>query len=235
MSQQGHSNQYPPANHGSHDQAAANMSYPVAGQPIPSNQPYGGYDQSPSQVADPSGNPYATPSNFQYASTGAATHSGSYGNPAGAYQDPAPYQPNPPYPTQQPPPHMTAPAGNGPPHHHIMQETDEELTEDERIEYEKGLITWEKAKSWRFWIRKEWTWIYVVLILLIVLVALVAFFHSQVSLKSFNHVLDMLFRSGSRADNQLAHTCCSEATAVERRVSYTGCGIICPEFPPAVR
>jgi hypothetical protein len=57
---------------------------------------------------------------------------------------------------------------------------DEELTEEEREEYEKGVITWSKCKNWRFWIRKEWVWYYVGFVLLVVLVALMAFFHSSV-------------------------------------------------------
>ncbi|WWC62743.1 uncharacterized protein I303_105340 [Kwoniella dejecticola CBS 10117] len=64
--------------------------------------------------------------------------------------------------------------------HSIMHETDEELTEDEKIEYEKGLITWEKAKNWRFWLRKEWIWWYLIFILIVVVVALMAFFHHSI-------------------------------------------------------
>jgi hypothetical protein len=55
------------------------------------------------------------------------------------------------------------------------------LTEDEREAYEDGLLTWEKAKKWRFWVRKEWTWYYVAFVLLVVVVALMAIFHHQVS------------------------------------------------------
>jgi hypothetical protein len=61
-----------------------------------------------------------------------------------------------------------------------MQETDDELTEDERIEYEKGIITWEKAKRLSFWFRKEWIWYYFGLLLLLIVVALMAFFHRSV-------------------------------------------------------
>jgi hypothetical protein len=56
-----------------------------------------------------------------------------------------------------------------------------ELTEEERIEYEKGILTWSKVMNWRFWIRKEWIWYYLVFVLLVVLVALMTFFHSTVS------------------------------------------------------
>jgi len=61
-----------------------------------------------------------------------------------------------------------------------MQETDEELTEDERIEYEKGLITWGKVKNWRYWIRKEWWYYYVIVLVIVVLVALMLFFHKSI-------------------------------------------------------
>ncbi|WRT67925.1 uncharacterized protein IL334_004899 [Kwoniella shivajii] len=64
--------------------------------------------------------------------------------------------------------------------HSIMEETEDELTEDERIEYEKGLITWGKAKNWRFWIRKEWIWWYIAFVLIVVVVALMAFFHHSI-------------------------------------------------------
>lgn len=59
---------------------------------------------------------------------------------------------------------------------------DDELTEEERVEYEKGVLTWSKCKDWRFWIRKEWIWYYVLFIVLVVLVALMAFFHHSVSI-----------------------------------------------------
>jgi hypothetical protein len=76
----------------------------------------------------------------------------------------------------------TGAALHGRSHHGIMEETEEELTEDERIEYEKGVISWEKAKNWRFWLRKEWIWYYVIFIVLVVLVGLMAFFHTDVSI-----------------------------------------------------
>lgn len=62
-----------------------------------------------------------------------------------------------------------------------MQETDDELTEDEREEYENGIITFSKVKNWRFWIRREWLWWYIIGIILVILVALMAFFHRSVS------------------------------------------------------
>lgn len=59
---------------------------------------------------------------------------------------------------------------------------DDELTEEERIEYEKGILTWGKVKDWRFWIRKDWTWYYVLFVVIVVIVALMTFFHHSVSL-----------------------------------------------------
>ena len=65
--------------------------------------------------------------------------------------------------------------------HSIMDETEAELTEDELEVYEEGILSWDKAKSWRFWIRKEWTGWYLAFALVIVIVALMAFFHHHVS------------------------------------------------------
>lgn len=70
--------------------------------------------------------------------------------------------------------------GHAHPYNGIMHETEEELTEDEREAYESGILTWDKAKSWKFWIRKEWTWYYVIFVLLVILVGLMAGFHHQV-------------------------------------------------------
>ena len=61
-----------------------------------------------------------------------------------------------------------------------MHETSDELTEDERIEYEKGVMTWSKTKNWRFWIRREWLWYYIIFALIVVVVALMVFFHHDV-------------------------------------------------------
>ena len=68
------------------------------------------------------------------------------------------------------------------PHHPIMQESDDELTEEERIEYEKGIINWSKTRNWRFWFRREWLWWYILLIVIVVVVALMVFFHHDVRL-----------------------------------------------------
>lgn len=61
------------------------------------------------------------------------------------------------------------------------EEDEIELTEEEREEYEKGIITWSKATRPSFWFRKEWTWYYVIFVVIVVLVALMAFFHHRVS------------------------------------------------------
>lgn len=62
-----------------------------------------------------------------------------------------------------------------------MQETEEELTADELAEYEKGVITWDKVKNWRYWVRKEWWYWYIILLVIVVVVALMVFFHHSVS------------------------------------------------------
>lgn len=81
---------------------------------------------------------------------------------------------------------------------------EDELTEEERIEYERGILTWAKCKHWRFWIRKEWIWYYVILVVVIVLVALMTFFHKSVSqaVHDFKHHNAVLM-----TDHRLAHTC----------------------------
>jgi hypothetical protein len=59
--------------------------------------------------------------------------------------------------------------------------TEDTLTEEERKQYEKGIVTWSKVIHWRFWVRKEWLWYYIAGILIVILVALMAFFHKDVS------------------------------------------------------
>ncbi|RSH79265.1 Tlg2-vesicle protein [Apiotrichum porosum] len=56
----------------------------------------------------------------------------------------------------------------------------DELTAAERREYERGLLTWDRASNWRFWIRREWIGWYALGLLLMVGVSLVAVFHRQI-------------------------------------------------------
>ncbi|TCD63005.1 Tlg2-vesicle protein [Steccherinum ochraceum] len=44
----------------------------------------------------------------------------------------------------------------------------------------KGLIDWQAMKNWRFWLRKEWFWYYVIGIIVTVLFALITIFHEQI-------------------------------------------------------
>ncbi|KAL1408160.1 hypothetical protein Q8F55_004964 [Vanrija albida] len=59
-------------------------------------------------------------------------------------------------------------------------EDERELTAAERVEYERGLLTWDRARDWRFWVRWEWLGWYVLLGLIVLGVALVAVFHQAI-------------------------------------------------------
>lgn len=61
---------------------------------------------------------------------------------------------------------------------------DEELTEDELVEYEKGVISWDNAKRWRFWFRKEWIWGYVGLAVLAAIFIVMSVLHHKVTNRS---------------------------------------------------
>jgi hypothetical protein len=127
----------------------------------------------------------------------------------------SPSQPITVQPPQESPPYPPVPAHD-------------ELTEEERVEYEKGIITWSKVKNWRFWIRKEWIWYYLVFVLIVVVVALMAFFHHSVS------PLLLLGERGLMADHQLVDALRSEVTAIEVWVAYTRRYTLCAFFPPTV-
>lgn len=139
------------------------------------------------------------------------------------------------------------PDNNNHPHHHhrsVLDESQEELTEDERIAYEDGLITWEKAKQWRFWFRKEWTWYYVALVLLIIVVALMAIFHHSVSLSPAKEaylavtpekIYDLQATWLIRSDHRLAHTVYKETAEYTRRMVDTSRNIVRSEFPTSIR
>ena len=59
---------------------------------------------------------------------------------------------------------------------------DEELTEEELAEYERGIISWSRATRHDFWFRREWFWGYIVSIALMILVTLMTIFHHRVNL-----------------------------------------------------
>ncbi|WRT68099.1 uncharacterized protein IL334_005074 [Kwoniella shivajii] len=55
--------------------------------------------------------------------------------------------------------------------------------EDEDAEREflsKGMIDWKRLKGWRFWIRKEWWYWYIIAILCAVLVILMSLYHDEI-------------------------------------------------------
>jgi hypothetical protein len=107
----------------------------------------------------------------------------------------------------------------------------DELTEEERVEYEKGILTWSKVKNWRFWIRKEWIWYYVLFVLLVVVVALMAFFHHSVSLPE----LCIRGSEGLMIDHQLVNAICAETPTIEIWMVNPRCNPICPLIPAIIR
>ncbi|KZT22400.1 hypothetical protein NEOLEDRAFT_1071599 [Neolentinus lepideus HHB14362 ss-1] len=44
----------------------------------------------------------------------------------------------------------------------------------------QGAFDWQKLSNWRFWIRREWLWYYVAVILITVLVGLITIYHTQI-------------------------------------------------------
>ncbi|KAF8883030.1 hypothetical protein BD779DRAFT_1472716 [Infundibulicybe gibba] len=53
-------------------------------------------------------------------------------------------------------------------------------TPSEQKELTTGVFDWKTLSKWRFWIRREWLWRYVALILVLVITALVTIFHQQI-------------------------------------------------------
>lgn len=58
--------------------------------------------------------------------------------------------------------------------------TETGLTQAEQHEYERGLLTWDRAKNWRFWFRWEWVPFYFLGVALAAGVCCVGVFHRQV-------------------------------------------------------
>lgn len=58
---------------------------------------------------------------------------------------------------------------------------DNELTQAEREEYQRGLVTWEMAKSWRFWLRWRWVPWYLLLGAAMCVLAALSIYHREVS------------------------------------------------------
>lgn len=58
---------------------------------------------------------------------------------------------------------------------------DEELTQAEREEYHRGLVTWKKAKSWRFWLRWRWVPWYLLLGFVMGVLTALSIYHREVS------------------------------------------------------
>ncbi|KXN80895.1 Golgi apparatus membrane protein TVP38 [Leucoagaricus sp. SymC.cos] len=83
--------------------------------------------------------------------------------------NPQPYDP--PYPVAKPPQTMNGASLRG----RTPSPTPSELKE-----LNKGAIDWKAMSNWRFWIRKEWAWYYVALVIILVLTALMTLYHKQI-------------------------------------------------------
>ena len=77
---------------------------------------------------------------------------------------------------QEVPRSPTAEAASSP-----IMTTWDQLTIEERIEYESGWITWGKIKDWRFWLRKDWWYVYLLCATAIAVAIVIACFHHPVS------------------------------------------------------
>ncbi|KAI3611440.1 cytoplasm protein [Moniliophthora roreri] len=53
-------------------------------------------------------------------------------------------------------------------------------TPSELKEMKSGAIDWRGMTNWRFWIRREWLWYYVALVIILVVTALVTIYHDQI-------------------------------------------------------
>ncbi|KAJ8519202.1 hypothetical protein ONZ45_g3857 [Pleurotus djamor] len=53
-------------------------------------------------------------------------------------------------------------------------------TPSEARELKTGAIDWKAILNWRFWIRREWAWYYVIIIILVTITALVSIFHKEI-------------------------------------------------------
>ncbi|KAG6895245.1 hypothetical protein C0992_002401 [Termitomyces sp. T32_za158] len=53
-------------------------------------------------------------------------------------------------------------------------------TPSEARELKTGAFDWKRLSSWRFWVRREWLWYYVALVVILVLTALITIYHKQI-------------------------------------------------------
>ncbi|KAK7460533.1 hypothetical protein VKT23_009254 [Stygiomarasmius scandens] len=53
-------------------------------------------------------------------------------------------------------------------------------TPSEQKELSSGAIDWKTLMNWRFWLRREWLWYYVALVIILVITALVTLYHEQI-------------------------------------------------------
>ena len=68
-------------------------------------------------------------------------------------------------------------------HQIMVEDSRKELTIEEQVEYEAGWMTWGKIKKWRFWLRREWWYIYILAATSVTLAILLVVFHHPVRFK----------------------------------------------------
>ena len=109
---------------------------------------------------------------------------------------------------------------------------DEELTEEELAEYERGIISWSRATRHDFWFRREWFWGYIVSIALIILVTLMTIFHHRVSIVVNHSFLWFLWLT---ADHRMVDAVRSRVAEAEVRLAHANRLDLPPQLPAFVR
>lgn len=113
---------------------------------------------------------------------------------------------------------------------------DEELTEEELAEYERGIISWRRATRYDFWFRREWFWGYIISIVLIILVTLMTVFHHQVSTTGFlGWMLRFVYCEADETDYRLVDAVCARVAKTQAWLAHTHRPDLSPEFPSTFR
>ncbi|EKM77274.1 hypothetical protein AGABI1DRAFT_130686 [Agaricus bisporus var. burnettii JB137-S8] len=102
---------------------------------------------------------------------------------ATAYQDPLVYPPGPPngqFSTHSFPSSLAYKPSQDVEDGVVLRGGTPSPTPSEEKEMKTGAIDWKSVTNWRFWIRKEWIWYYVALVVILVIVALMTIYHKQI-------------------------------------------------------